>query len=194
MSTVVANRVSFGGGQWLESILEIWHQGAVVFGNTGEITQTTEFTEKMLKKYFSESNYKPDGIPDELAAWMGSNDSSEDSDDIDVVEEPYLVEIDGDSLRIQLIIDNAAQSKTLLFKETLQIKPKALMRLGLTKREAEVLFLLTKGKTNPEIGILLSISMRTVQKHVEHIYIKLGVETRTAAMLRVHEMEFELTP
>jgi DNA-binding CsgD family transcriptional regulator len=55
---------------------------------------------------------------------------------------------------------------------------------GLTQREAEVMHWLACGKTDAEIAALLSISPRTVQKHLEHIYVKLGVETRTAAVMR----------
>jgi DNA-binding CsgD family transcriptional regulator len=55
---------------------------------------------------------------------------------------------------------------------------------GLTPRERDVLHWLAHGKTDSEIGALLSISPRTVHKHLEHIYIKLGVETRTAAVMR----------
>jgi DNA-binding NarL/FixJ family response regulator len=51
----------------------------------------------------------------------------------------------------------------------------------LTTREAEVLSWLAKGKTNRDIGDILGMSPRTVNKHLEHIYEKLGVETRTAA-------------
>ncbi|CAN5240326.1 hypothetical protein BH20ACI1_BH20ACI1_02440 [soil metagenome] len=47
---------------------------------------------------------------------------------------------------------------------------------------------MAQGKTNIKIGMLCKISRRTVQKHVEHIYDKLGVETRTAAMLRALEL------
>jgi DNA-binding CsgD family transcriptional regulator len=39
-----------------------------------------------------------------------------------------------------------------------------------------------QGKTNPEIGTILSISPRTVQKHLERVYQRLGVENRHAAM------------
>ena len=52
---------------------------------------------------------------------------------------------------------------------------------GLTQREAEVLVWLCKGKTNKDIGEILGASPATVKKHLEHVYEKLGVETRTAA-------------
>ena len=51
----------------------------------------------------------------------------------------------------------------------------------LTQREAEVLYWVTRGKTSKDIGDILGSSSRTVNKHLEHIHEKLGVETRTAA-------------
>jgi len=66
-------------------------------------------------------------------------------------------------------------------REGAQIGAKDLASLPLTRREQEVLRLVISGKTNAEIATLLMISARTVQKHLEHIFIKLGVETRTAA-------------
>lgn len=54
----------------------------------------------------------------------------------------------------------------------------------LTARERDVLQWLSRGKTDADIAALLSISPRTVHKHLEHIYVKLGVETRTAAVMR----------
>lgn len=52
---------------------------------------------------------------------------------------------------------------------------------GLTLRQAEVLHWVVKGKTSRDIGEILGSSPRTVDKHLEHIFDKLGVETRTAA-------------
>jgi DNA-binding NarL/FixJ family response regulator len=52
---------------------------------------------------------------------------------------------------------------------------------GLTTREREVLSWLSKGKTNRDIAQILGLSPRTVDKHLEQIYAKLGVENRTAA-------------
>lgn len=53
--------------------------------------------------------------------------------------------------------------------------------LGLTAREGEVLAWLSKGKANRDIAQILGLSPRTVDKHLEQIYAKLGVENRTAA-------------
>lgn len=53
--------------------------------------------------------------------------------------------------------------------------------MDLTNRQAEVLYWIAKGKTNSEIGLILGTSPRTVNKHLENIYRKLGVENRTSA-------------
>jgi DNA-binding response OmpR family regulator/DNA-binding CsgD family transcriptional regulator len=62
----------------------------------------------------------------------------------------------------------------------------------LTAREAEVLYWVVQGKTNRDIGDILGTSPRTVHKHLEHVFEKLGVETRTAAaglaMARVRQL------
>jgi DNA-binding NarL/FixJ family response regulator len=59
--------------------------------------------------------------------------------------------------------------------------PSRLASAALTPRETEVLSWLAKGKTNRDIGDILGMSHRTVNKHLEHIFEKLGVETRAAA-------------
>jgi DNA-binding CsgD family transcriptional regulator len=57
----------------------------------------------------------------------------------------------------------------------------ALASLSLTPREAEVLFWISQGKSNHDIGIILGAKTGTICKHVEHIFGKLNVENRTAA-------------
>jgi DNA-binding NarL/FixJ family response regulator len=58
---------------------------------------------------------------------------------------------------------------------------KLMAAFKLTQRESEVLNWLVKGKTNRDIGEILGTSPRTVNKHLEHVFVKLGVETRTSA-------------
>ena len=65
--------------------------------------------------------------------------------------------------------------------------PRGLTTYGLTQRETEVLHLLAEGRSNADIGLELSLSPRTVEKHVEHILQKLGVKSRAAATRLVIE-------
>ena len=58
---------------------------------------------------------------------------------------------------------------------------KAFASLNLTPREAEVLFWISQGKSNHDIGVILGAKTGTICKHVEHILAKLNVENRTAA-------------
>lgn len=57
----------------------------------------------------------------------------------------------------------------------------ALARLGLTRRERDVATWLARGRTNHEIAQIVSAGPRTIEKHVERILLKLGVENRTSA-------------
>lgn len=65
-------------------------------------------------------------------------------------------------------------------------------RFSLTQRESEVLLWIAKGKANRDIGEILGLSARTVNKHLEQIYVKLGVENRASAAVKathvLHEM------
>lgn len=62
-----------------------------------------------------------------------------------------------------------------------------LRRLGLTRREAQVMFHVLQGRTNTEIGRALSISPRTAHKHLEHVFAKLGAANRASAIVTVIE-------
>jgi DNA-binding NarL/FixJ family response regulator len=59
--------------------------------------------------------------------------------------------------------------------------PSRLASASLTPRETEVLSWIAKGKTNRDVSDILGMSPRTVNKHLEHVFEKLGVETRAAA-------------
>jgi DNA-binding CsgD family transcriptional regulator len=64
-----------------------------------------------------------------------------------------------------------------------RVRRRAGLPSGLTAREAEVLVQLGQGRSNPEIAAELHVSRKTVSSHLEHIYAKLGVKTRTEAAL-----------
>jgi DNA-binding CsgD family transcriptional regulator len=60
-------------------------------------------------------------------------------------------------------------------------------KLGLTRREADVLLWIARGQSNSEIGTILCISPRTVKKHLERVFRKLAVKTRLEAAVRAGE-------
>jgi DNA-binding NarL/FixJ family response regulator len=69
-----------------------------------------------------------------------------------------------------------------------RISAEALDRRGLTPREIEVLGAMAEGKSNAEIAESLGASVRTVDKHVQHIFEKLAVKSRTAAVARALQL------
>ncbi|WP_332744117.1 DNA-binding response regulator [Hydrogenophaga sp.] len=76
---------------------------------------------------------------------------------------------------------NLGESMLLLTLTPDSAAAQRLRDIALTPRETEVLSWLAKGKTNRDIADILGMSHRTVNKHLEHVFEKLGVETRSAA-------------
>ena len=66
--------------------------------------------------------------------------------------------------------------------------------LKLTPREAEVLFWISRGKSNHDIGVILGAKTATIRKHAEHIFAKLNVENRTAAAVTALERCHSVMP
>ncbi len=82
----------------------------------------------------------------------------------------YVGQIGPEELLLRIVEDEGLQPEQVLKT-----------KLNLTVREAEVLMWLARGKANRDIGEILGLSPRTVNKHLEQIYAKIGVENRAAA-------------
>jgi DNA-binding CsgD family transcriptional regulator len=82
----------------------------------------------------------------------------------------YIAQLGPDEFLLRLIEGDIGDDQTLLKQKLL-----------VTEREAEVLLWIAHGKSNRDIAQILELSPRTVDKHLEQIYAKLGVENRTAA-------------
>ena len=96
------------------------------------------------------------------------------------------LEKEGNRLLIHAFfdLDKSGECLLLLEEQSARVTPWQFTALPITPREREVLAWLAAGKTNQEIGAILGTSARTIAKHLEHLYVKLGVETRTAAVMR----------
>ena len=93
--------------------------------------------------------------------------------------EPYTT----DKIAIQFIgFSSAREVLVKLVQKSYLSKEDVLQQaFDLTSREAEVVYWLSLGKTNRDIGAILSLSSRTVNKHLEQVFQKMGVDNRTSA-------------
>jgi DNA-binding CsgD family transcriptional regulator len=141
----------------------------------------------LLVKYLGGRSLRRDALPEVLERWIAWRQMQlTDSSNVAPPQEPFVGQCNGGRLFARLFHD---RSQTLLLLEELpalpERPPERIDRFGLTRRECEVLAWLSRGKTNRDISTILGTSPRTVQKHVEHIFQKLGVGTRTAAAAKV---------
>jgi DNA-binding CsgD family transcriptional regulator len=168
--------------------LDELHDGVILLGRTGQVLAATRRAVDLLRQYFGESPHGERRLPEELARWVRHHDTRlKDQGMSHRVRTPFVVECADNTLVVRLMTD--AEESVLIMKEQGRAFPtESLTALGLTRREAEVLGWVIRGKTNDAIGTVLQMSRHTVANHLQHIYEKLGVATRTAAATRALEL------
>jgi DNA-binding CsgD family transcriptional regulator len=146
-------------------LLEEADAGLVILDGAGRIEHATPKALRLLPAYFRD--YRS-GLPEEIADWMLEEPQAPSP-------EPLRIEGEGLSLLVHLV------GGALLLEEEREAPP-------LTEREREILDLVAVGKTNSEIAEAIWIAPGTVRKHLENIYEKLGVHSRTAAIAAVTDV------
>lgn len=144
----------------------------------------TARAQRLLGKYFPAPR-SGTALPDELRHWLGQGGPGHSATNDGVRGLPLVVRHQDDALYVRLLPGRHAEEVLLSLEEQLGGSPQQLQALGLTAREAEVAAWLARGKSNPEIAVIVGMKERTVEKHLEHIYAKLGVENRVAATLQI---------
>ena len=152
----------------------------------GHILDASPATLRLLSRFFPEyRSGRQSRLPETLFAWFApSRNWGLERPAINYGQQFSLSHL-GSRLTVHFVPDpDYLSAGYLLMKsERLDVSASDLTQLPITNREREVLALVASGKTNSEIAEVLTISARTVQKHLEHIFQKLGVETRTAAAI-----------
>jgi DNA-binding CsgD family transcriptional regulator len=136
--------------------------------------------EQWLRKYFP-CAIPNSGLPEQLRQWTLQERRRLEAPEYKRPAVPFEMVRPESRLIIQLAHRPEGGFLLLFEEEEFSLSAAKLQHLGLTGREAEVLYWAAQGKSNPEIALLLEMSRRTVDKHMEHILAKLGVETRAAA-------------
>jgi len=159
----------------------------VAAGEDGRIVLATPAARQRLTTYFGVRALSRDRLPEALRQWVGRHVAGRAAGtDPTAPHSPLVVEGDGRRLVVRLASDRPIWL-LLLEEQVTRLEPRGLEPLGLTPREAEVLAWVAEGKTDWEVSVILGLSVRTVEKHLERIYQKLGVETRTTAATRALE-------
>ncbi len=154
----------------LRSSLE---QGVAVATVDGVLQFATHRAERLLQRYFPE--FDGERLPRALVDF-GSGHGK--------VRQPQFPGENG-TLTVRLYAPHRGEdSRIMLLLEEARTQSDfgSLRSLGLSLREAEVLYWLAQGKTNGEIGIIIGAALGTVKKHAENLYPKLGVESRSGAI------------
>jgi DNA-binding CsgD family transcriptional regulator len=157
----------------------------IILNAEGKVTLMTQCAWALLKKYFPLSSQQ-NCLTKSLQQWVNHQIAAHTSSLNPQLFTPLQIEgeEEGRHLIIRFVSDASTEHYVLLLEERSLCKfsLEAIAALGLTKREAEVLFWITQGQDNTEVALTLYISQRTVKKHLEHIYKKLGVSSRAAAI------------
>ncbi|MGK7909102.1 MAG: LuxR C-terminal-related transcriptional regulator [Synechococcus sp.] len=157
--------------------------GAIGVTHDGQVQFVTKRAEILLKQYVASEDSRI--LPDLVKHWFKHQISQLTFCEVPSPCLPLHIERDGWQLSVYLVPDPSRDRYLLLLEERdlPSFSVNALELLGLTKREAQVLFWIARDKSNAGIAKELGCCEGTVRKHLEHVYKKLGAQTRTGAVM-----------
>jgi DNA-binding response OmpR family regulator/DNA-binding CsgD family transcriptional regulator len=165
--------------QSARAALDVSGRFLLAVSRQGEIMWTTPQAQKLLSENLTAAINEMLVLPDSMLQWLEQVQKGQGGSKVSTIASfpdneqlrlQYMGKLGPNEFLLRLAKDSSANMPAQFSSE-----------LGLTNREGEVLSWLSKGKTNRDIAQILGLSPRTVDKHLEQIYAKLGVENRTAA-------------
>ena len=181
MLNAIRNAIAY---ERIDTTLKNTGSGILSLDPDGKVIFMTDSATELFEAYFAGDGLAANGVPTGVLDWATRNASTAQNVETDAPPPPLTVVNSRGTLTVRLMLNHSTRERTLLFGEERATRPDIAINVhNLTTRETEILFWIKNGKSNSVIAEILGISMRTVHKHVEHIYQKLGVETRTAAIL-----------
>jgi DNA-binding CsgD family transcriptional regulator len=172
----------------LHQVLE--QTSSIIIHRDGSIKFVTELAEKLMRKYFSTTTHEQRNLPEVVKNWLQKSMSDwVIGTDLSTPTPPLRVIQDKHTLVVRLSVDAMNDQYLLTLEEQapLDLPFTLLQELGLSQRESEILHWIFRDKSNQQISEILNLSHRTVQKHCEHIYDRLGINSRAAAITQVLE-------
>jgi len=157
-----------------QSALDSTGQHLITVSSQGSLQWATPQAYALLARARADESWQRQQMAPQLQRWLAHRPELNQQLNLSQLDYPLAVKLvshqpDGDKLL--KLIDGDRPGGAALLRH----------KLDLTEREAEVLYWIANGKTNREAAEILAMSPRTVNKHLEQIFPKLGVENRTAA-------------
>ncbi len=175
----------------MQATIETFAHAVVLVEANGRIRWASRQGRALLSRYCPQAAQDQDRLPDTLREWLCAQKAR--AGDVTTVPAPpgsLLIPRNVRALRIHLIVES--DHDCLVLKETGMDRHTDTQAVaGLTARESEVLAWVAQGKSNDAIATILGTRPRTIHKHLERIYQKLGVENRMAAVTRLQLLRHE---
>jgi DNA-binding response OmpR family regulator/DNA-binding CsgD family transcriptional regulator len=159
--------------------LDAFGRHLLAVSRSGHILWYTPQAAKLLALALSGFDREDYLLPADIKAWLGQCQAAPANAETPLfdlkagggrMKFAYIMQIGADEYLLRLIEGAVGDERSVLKQ-----------KLAVTEREAEVLLWIARGKSNRDIAEILSLSPRTVNKHLEQIYAKLGVENRASA-------------
>jgi DNA-binding CsgD family transcriptional regulator len=164
----------------MEALVEQGGEGLVLLDRRGNPEHWSPRAQETFGRWFSD--LKQGYLPEEVSAWL--------CDHLRVAAPPAPLLVDRGDRHLMVRRVPVPDGEVLLISEVhCDRTANLLQHLGLTRREAEILLLLTDGHTIAVSACRLGISPRTVEKHIQRGYSKLGLANRVAATNLVRQLE-----
>jgi DNA-binding CsgD family transcriptional regulator len=153
----------------LEQGLDTLGQHVVVLDPGGRVEFATDGARRLL----GDSDASRRGLPDAVSAWISQHHGPR------AAAQPLLLHAAAGTVLVRLLPNKRTDRREVLLLEsgTDELSVAALRSLGLTSRQAETLRLAALGYAANQTAVHMGITSRTVEKHLQHVYAKLGVRS-----------------
>jgi len=173
----------------LRQLVQADDLGVVRISVDGGSIEADDRIRNMLAEVFTGWSPLSQQLPDELRAWMVVQLHRTESDPGTPLA-PLVIVQRSIRLTVRLVPETPVSGPSLIIRHVKgTLSPGVTRALGLSLREAEVLEQLMGGASSAAIADALVVSRHTVNKHLQNVYAKLGVRSRTAAIAKVRTAE-----
>jgi DNA-binding CsgD family transcriptional regulator len=164
----------------MQALVEAEGEGLMLLDRRMRIEHCSPTAQEIFERWFD--GFGTAALPEPVHAWLEAATPSA------APSVPLVIDRADGHLLVRRV--PVADTEALLISEQRSDRSEALLReLGLTPREAQVLVLVTDGCRVADAAARLAISRRTVEKHIEHAYDKLGLDGRVGATNLVRQLE-----